>query len=92
MTMYDPHSSGPVGPRGQVKSIVSILAIVCALASLFFAHNAAARFGLAVAGVLLGLLGMLKALSPRVSGGILSMAAIVIAVLGLLWAIIDTVT
>ena len=92
MTMYDPQSQGPVGPRGQAKSIVSILAIICAISALFFAHNAGLRFALAVGGVLLGLVGMLKALSPRVSGGILSMAAIVIAVLGLLWAIIDAVT
>ena len=75
-----------IGP--QAKSLASILAIVAAVGS-FIVNNAAGKFGLAIAAVLLGLVGMIRAVSPRVSGGILSISAVVIAVFGLLAAILD---
>lgn len=77
-----------MGP--QAKSMASILAIVAAVAA-FIVNNAAGKFGLAILAVLLGLVGMIRAASPRVSGGILSIAAIVIAAFGLLWALVDAV-
>jgi hypothetical protein len=82
-------TDGPI-MAAPVKSMASILAIVCAIGS-FMVANAAGKFSLAVAGVLLGLVGLARALSPRVSGGILSILAITIAVIGLLAAILDTV-
>jgi hypothetical protein len=46
---------------------------------------------LAILGVVFGLVGMLRAVSPRVSGGILSMIAIVIALVGFVVAMFDAV-
>ena len=86
---YQRQTDGPI-MAAPVKSLASILAIVCAIGS-FMVHNAAGKFSLAVAGVLLGLVGLARALSPRVSGGLLSLLAITVAVIGLLAAILDAV-
>jgi hypothetical protein len=74
----------------QAKSAASILAILAAIGS-FFVANAAFKFGLAMGAVVLGLVGAAKAMSPRTSGGLLSIAAITIAGIGLLAAILDAV-
>ena len=73
-----------------VKSMASIAAILCAVAS-FIVNNAAGKMALAVAAIVAGLIGMIRAVSPNVSGGILSVIAIVVAVFGLLAAIFDAV-
>ncbi|MDB5296161.1 MAG: hypothetical protein JWO31_2144 [Phycisphaerales bacterium] len=97
MTMMNPigyrndgrRGYGPVVPVA-VKSMASILAIACAIGS-FLVHNAGGKFMLAVVAVVLGLIGMLRAVSPRISGGILSLVAIVLAAFGMLVAIVDAV-
>ena len=80
------------GPRVPVavKSMASIAAILCAVGSLIVG-NAAGKMVLAIVAVVCGLVGMLRAVSPRVSGGILSMVAIVIALLGFVVAMFDAV-
>ena len=82
--MADPYERRAV----PVRSTASILAIVAAIAS-FIVDNAMLKFGLAIVGVLVGLVGFLKAASPRVRGGILSLFAIIVAMAGLLWSVID---
>lgn len=71
-----------------VKSMASIIAIICAIAS-FVVPNAAGKLVLALVAVGAGLIGMLRAVHPNVSGGILSIVALVIAVFGVLVAIFD---
>ena len=80
------------GPRVPVavKSMASIAAILCAVGSLVVG-NAGGKMLLAILGVVFGLVGMLRAVSPRVSGGILSMIAIVIALVGFVVAMFDAV-
>jgi hypothetical protein len=73
-----------------VKSIASIAAILFAMCS-FIISNAAGKMVVAVVAVGFGLVGMLRAASPRVSGGILSMVAIVLAIFGFVVAIIDAI-
>ena len=83
------HGYGPRVPVA-VKSMASIAAILCAVGSLIVGH-AGGKMLLAVVAVVCGLVGMLRAVSPRVSGGILSMVAIVIALLGFVVALFDAV-
>ena len=80
------------GPRVPVavKSMASIAAILCAVGSLIVG-NAGGKLLLAIVAVVFGLVGMLRAVSPRVSGGVLSMIAIVIAMIGFVVALIDAV-
>jgi hypothetical protein len=73
-----------------VKSTASIIAILCAVGS-FFVDHAALRLLLVVIAVIAGLVGMLKAIHPQVSGGILSIIAILIAAAGLVAALLDVV-
>lgn len=82
------YADRPISP--QTRSVVSILAIISAIASFFVAH-AALKFSLAFAAALLGVVGLAKAASPRVSGGILSITAMVLAGIGLLVALLDAV-
>ncbi len=74
----------------QAKSAASIVAILAAIGS-FFVANAGLKFALAIGAVLFGLIGLAKSASSKVSGGILSIAAITIAGIGLLAAILDAV-
>jgi hypothetical protein len=86
---FDRPEGGPIMHRGgQVKSAASILAIVAAVASFF-----AGGWGiiLAVLAVVLGVVGFIKAASPRVSGGVLSLCAIGIGLIALVFAIIRLV-
>lgn len=71
-----------------VKSMASIIAIICAVAS-FIVPNAAGKLVLALVAMVAGLVGMLRAAHPNVSGGILSIVALVVAVFGVLVAIFD---
>lgn len=73
-----------------VKSSASIFAILCAVGS-FFVDHAALRLLLVVAAVLAGLVGLMRSVSPNVSGGILSMIAIVLAGIGFFVALFDVV-
>ncbi len=69
----------------QQRSIASTLAIVSAVASFLATFSGHPFWGvfLAVIGVLGGLAGMLAATSPRLRGGILSLAAVIVGVIGL---------
>lgn len=75
---------------GQVKSGASIIAIVAALGSFVLSAQGRAFWALLAAGVgiIAGLIGALRAASPRVSGGILSIAAIGLSAVAVLVAFI----
>lgn len=75
---------------GQVRSGASILAIVCAIASFFFSARGTESLAFLTAFVAIGagLLGGLRALSPRVSGGILSILAVVLGLIAILVALV----
>ena len=83
---YDTPDGGPIA-TSQVHSLASIVSIICAIAS-FFVHSGV--FGLipAIAAIVLGLVGFIKAASPRVSGGILSMCAIGLGVIAAVFAVL----
>jgi hypothetical protein len=76
-----------------VKSAASIIAIVAALGSFYFSSKGREIVALmaAGAGILFGLIGFLKAASPRVSGGILSLAAVALSAIAVIVALIALV-
>jgi hypothetical protein len=82
-----PYVSAPV------RSTASVVAICCALASFYFSsrHTQSLAFILAFVAIGAGLLGGIKALSPRVSGGILSIIAVLMGVIGLVVALLSFV-
>src|SRR5262249_29614829 len=71
----------------QQLSGAAILAFVFAVVAFFV--NPLLGFFLALGAVLLGIIGMLRAISPRTRGGLMSLAAIVLGVLGMVVKIID---
>ncbi|HSI32632.1 MAG: hypothetical protein ACAI43_14065 [Phycisphaerae bacterium] len=79
-----------VGGNVQVRSAASIVAILCALASFYFSGQGRELPGflLALVAIVAGMVGGVKALSPRVSGGMLSIAAVVLGVIAVLFAIV----
>ena len=81
-----PASPAPIANH-QVHSIASILAIVAALAS-FFVNSGGLGLVLAIAAIVLGVVGFLMAASPRVSGGLLSLASIGLGVVAAVFALI----
>ena len=87
-----PDGTGPV-VSGQAKSAASILAIVCAIVS--FVLSARGReflaLGAAIVAIGAGLLGGLRALSPRVSGGILSILAVLLGAVAVVVALVALV-
>jgi hypothetical protein len=74
----------PLSP--QTRSAVSIVAIIAAIVSFYCAAKGHEFIGMfaAILAVGAGLIGGVKALSPRVSGGILSIIAVVLGALGLI--------
>lgn len=76
--------------RTGVAATLSIVAAVVAFIVLFTGHPV---WALIVAGfaVLAGILGLISAASPRVSGGVLSILAIVLGVIAFAFAILGTV-
>lgn len=83
---YDSPDGGPIA-TSQVHSLASIVSIICAIAS-FFVHSGVFGLVLAIAAIVLGLVGFIKASSPRVSGGILSMCAIGLGVIAAVFAVL----
>ena len=75
---------------GQVRSTVSILAILAAIGSFILASKGREflAIGAAVFAVGAGLIGGVKALSPRVSGGMLSIAAVLLGLVAVIVAFI----
>src|SRR3982750_3445856 len=80
----------PTEMTGQVRSTVSVIAIVCAIASFVLSARAREMLALLCAVIAIGggLLGGLRALSPRVSGGLISTLAVVLGVIGIVVAVI----
>jgi hypothetical protein len=71
--------------RHPEYSLPSILAIGAAIASFFF--GAFLGFILAVAAIILGVIGLLLAASPSIRGGIISVLSVVAGLLGIIAAV-----
>src|SRR5687768_1396210 len=90
---YDRNDPGHVpatAMSAQVRSTASILAILAAIGSFVLSANGREFLALFAALVAIGagLLGGLRALSPRVSGGILSILAVVLGAIAVLVALV----
>lgn len=74
----------------QQTGTAAILAIVAALGGIIATFTGHPGWGLILelGAIIFGIFGLLRASSPRVSGGVLSIVALVIAVLGLGLAIL----
>jgi len=77
----------------EKTGLAAILSIVAAIGSFFLTFSGHSFFGFltAIASVILGFIGLMMAASPRVSGGIISIVAIVIGALGCVIAILGMV-
>ena len=77
----------------QVRSITSIVAIIAAIASFYFSSQGREIIALFAAFLAMGagLIGGAKALSPRVSGGVLSILAVVLGAVAVIVALIALV-
>ena len=83
----------PMARTGQAKSLASIVAIIAALVSFYFSSKGREFVALICAFVAIGagLVGGFKALSPRVSGGILSIVAVALGAIAVIVALIALV-
>jgi hypothetical protein len=92
---YDRPANGnyPMARTGQAKSLASIVAILSALVSFYLSSQGREILALLCAFVAIGagLVGGLKSLSPRVSGGILSLLAVGLGVIAIVVALIALV-
>lgn len=82
----------PLGNRAEPSpafSIPSLLAVAAAFGS--FATGAFLGTLLAIAAIVLGVIGALLALSPRVRGGMISLLCIVAGVIGIVAAVFKLV-
>lgn len=68
-------------PYAPHKSLVSLVAIAAAIAS-FFVHSGIAGLLLAIIAIVLGLTGFLVSFLPREKGGVLSLLAMFLGVIG----------
>jgi hypothetical protein len=75
---------------GQARSIASIVAILAALVSFYLSSQGREILALLCAFVAIGagLVGGLRALSPRVSGGVLSILAVALGAIAIIVALI----
>jgi hypothetical protein len=89
-TMSYNRPEGGAVASGQAKSAASILAIVSAIVSFVLSARGREFMALfaAIVAIGAGLLGGLRAMSPRVSGGILSILAVLLGVVAILVAVI----
>ncbi|HEX8522588.1 MAG TPA: hypothetical protein VF669_10060 [Tepidisphaeraceae bacterium] len=78
-----------LGTGGAHFSIPSILAIVCAIGA--FMSTAGWAMLLAIAAIVLGIIGVLLSLSPRVRGGMISIFSVLAGVLGIVAALVKFV-
>jgi hypothetical protein len=80
----------PTEMHGQVRSTISMIAIVCAIGSFVLSARGREMVALLCAIIAIGggLFGGLRAPSPRVSGGLISILAIVLGVIGIFVAIV----
>jgi len=72
------------------KSLISLLAVICAIVS-FFVHSGILGLVLAIIAIVLGLIGFLLALAPGIKGGGLSLLAMVLGAAGAICGIIRAV-
>ena len=84
------YSHGTPAVSAPVRSTASIVAILSAIVSLVMSSQGKGLWALLLAVVAIGagLIGGAKALSPRVSGGILSILAVILGVIALLFGAI----
>ena len=75
----------PITRERPSFSLPAILAIVCAIVSFFV--GAGFGFILAIAAIVLGLIGVVLALAPSVRGGITSILAILAGIVGIVAAL-----
>jgi hypothetical protein len=77
----------------QKTGLIAILSIVSAIAAFFAIFSGSPILGLllSLAAIPLGIFGVFRAASPRVSGGILSIFGIVLGGFGLLVAVLGVV-
>ena len=89
LSSYDRPDRGPI-ISAPVRSAASIVAICAAIGSFILSSQGREFLALfaAVVAVGAGLLGGLRALSPRVSGGILSLLAVVLGAFAIIVALI----
>lgn len=75
---------------GQVRSTASILAILAAIGSFILTSQGREFLAMiaAVVAVGAGLVGGIKALSPRIKGGMLSIAAVLLGLVAVIVAVI----
>jgi hypothetical protein len=87
---YQPETGRHVDPA---KSVASIVAIIAAIVSFYLSSRGSEGFALLAALVAIGagFVGGMKALSPRVSGGILSIIAVVLGAIAVIVALIAVV-
>jgi hypothetical protein len=93
MSILNQHHATEPAMNVQVRSTASVVAIICSLASFYLSGHHHQLFGIIAALVAIGagLIGGLRALSPRVSGGILSIIAVALALIAILYAILAVV-
>jgi hypothetical protein len=70
-------------------SVPSILAVIAAIGSFFV--GAGWGFVLALCAMVLGLIGLVIAISPRVRGGFISLVSIIAGLIGILAAIVKLI-
>ena len=77
----------------QRTGVVATLAIIAAIGGMIATFTGHPVWGLVIdlVATLLGVMGLLMAASPRVSGGVLSILAIVVAVIGLGLAVLGMI-
>jgi hypothetical protein len=88
-----PGNGGVPSVSGQVRSTASIVAIVCALGSFYLTshHHRLFAIILALVAIGAGLIGGVRALSTKVSGGILSIIAVLSGVIAIVYALLAIV-
>ena len=84
------HDNRDVVVAPQARSTASIVAILAAVVSFVLSANGREILALVAAfvAIIAGLAGGAKALSPRVSGGMLSITAVVLGVIAVLVALV----
>jgi hypothetical protein len=95
MSRFDTDYGRPLSPTvsPQVRSTASIVAIIAAIASFFMSGrgHAVGGFFLALLAIGAGLVGGVRALSPRVSGGILSILAVIMGAIAIVFSLVALV-
>jgi hypothetical protein len=90
---HHPDNAGPPAVNTQIRSTASVVAIICALGSFYLSSHHHQLFGFIIALVAIGagLVGGLRALSPKVSGGILSIIAVILGAIAIVYALLALV-